>query len=211
MTSSFVDHIPVIVATIIALGASARPAFAPVPAAPVTPPAGRTFSGRGADDALLLAAEAQAICGTFVGGDGALLANTESRAVLANEGTHTTLTLAMDYRGDAADFALIRPVPEVLTAESVSAVDQRLITRIDAWSVPRAFGASSFGCTRARGVRRSATSLSPWISTGRRGRFRRSWARRGLLATARRVGLRRAGSGPPAGSDCLTTPMPSGS
>ncbi len=85
----------------------------------------------------LFAAEAQAFCGTFVGGDGALLANTESRVVLANDGTHTTLTLAMDYRGDAADFALILPVPEILTAESVSAVDQALITRIDEWSVPR--------------------------------------------------------------------------
>ncbi len=86
---------------------------------------------------LLLAAPAHAFCGTFVGGDGALLANTESRVVLAHTGSMTTLTLAMDYRGDAADFALILPVPDVLTAESVSAVDQALITRHDAWSVPR--------------------------------------------------------------------------
>ena len=83
------------------------------------------------------ASQASAFCGTFVGGDGALLANTSSRVVMANDGAITTLTLAMDYTGNAADFALILPVPEVLTADDVGTVDESLIARVDAWSVPR--------------------------------------------------------------------------
>lgn len=86
---------------------------------------------------LHLVAAAHAFCGTFVGGDGALLANTQSRVVLANDGLVTTLTFAVDYQGAAAEFAMLLPVPQVLGPEDVGTVPAELLTRIDEWSTPR--------------------------------------------------------------------------
>lgn len=84
-----------------------------------------------------LIAAAHAFCGTFVGGDGALLANTQSRVVLANDGSTTTLTFAVDYAGAASEFAMLLPVPEVLGPEDVGTVPTELLTRVDEWSTPR--------------------------------------------------------------------------
>ena len=86
---------------------------------------------------ILLVAQAHAFCGTFVGGDGALLTNSASQVVLAREGTRTTLTLAMDYQGDLSEFALLIPVPEVLDAADVTSPEGRLLTDIDTYSMPR--------------------------------------------------------------------------
>lgn len=85
----------------------------------------------------LLVAQAHAFCGTFVGGDGALLTNSASQVVLAREGTRTTMTLVMDYQGDLSEFALLLPVPEVLDAADVTSPDGRLLTDIDTYSMPR--------------------------------------------------------------------------
>lgn len=86
---------------------------------------------------LLLPGFAHAFCGTFVGSDGSTLTNSASQVVLARDGTRTTLTLAMDYTGDLAEFALVLPVPSVLGAEDVAVVDAELLARVDQWSMPR--------------------------------------------------------------------------
>ncbi len=111
---------------------------------------------------LLLSAAAHAFCGTFVGGDGSLLTNHASQVVLAHEEGQTTMTLAMDYTGDLTEFALILPVPEVLTADDVTSPDPQLLEDLDTYSMPREAAytcddivstsfstlgcASSFGC-----------------------------------------------------------------
>lgn len=87
---------------------------------------------------ILLAPAASAFCGTFVGGTDANLINHSSQVVLVRQGTHTTLTVAADFEGDAADFGLLLPVPEVLTAEDVQVVDPALIQALDLYSTPRA-------------------------------------------------------------------------
>ncbi len=86
---------------------------------------------------LFLVSAAHAFCGTFVGSDGALLANRASQVVLARVSDSVTLTLAVDYTGDASEFALLMPVPSVLTAENVSTVDPALLERVADWSSPR--------------------------------------------------------------------------
>ncbi len=42
-----------------------------------------------------------------------------------------------DYRGEMKDFALVIPVPEVLTREQINVGDKALIERVDAFSAPR--------------------------------------------------------------------------
>lgn len=81
--------------------------------------------------------EAAAFCGTYVGGSGATLLNHTATVVMARQGTSTTLTLAMDYEGDASQFALLLPVPEVLTAEDVVTVDPALINKVAQYATPR--------------------------------------------------------------------------
>lgn len=87
---------------------------------------------------ILLASPAHAFCGTYVGGSGDTLINESSQVILARSGTTTSLTLTMDYRGSATEFALLLPVPEVITADDVTAMDQEIIDWIAGFSRPRA-------------------------------------------------------------------------
>lgn len=119
---------------------------------------------------------AHAFCGTFVGGDGALLSNSASQVILAREGTRTTMTLAMDYQGDLTEFALLLPVPEVLLAEDVSSPDVRLLTDIDTYSMPRevaytcddivSTSFSSIGCGSTFGCTASSDYSAGAFDTG---------------------------------------------
>lgn len=81
---------------------------------------------------------AQAFCGTFVGAPGASLTNASSQVVIARASGRTTLTLVADYTGDAADFAMVLPIPEIIGPEDVTAGDSALVEWIGAWSTPRA-------------------------------------------------------------------------
>ncbi|HJN75768.1 MAG TPA: DUF2330 domain-containing protein [Myxococcota bacterium] len=86
---------------------------------------------------LLGANDAQAFCGTYVGQVGADLYNNASQIAVARQGTRTTLTLVNDFEGDASEFAIVVPVPEVLGAEDVAVVEPDVVTRVDAYSAPR--------------------------------------------------------------------------
>jgi hypothetical protein len=87
--------------------------------------------------ALLLTPAAHAFCGTYLGPAGSSFENGTSQVVIAREGTQTTLTLAVDVQGDAADFALVIPVPELLDEADVSLPDGQLFADLDAYSAPR--------------------------------------------------------------------------
>ena len=86
---------------------------------------------------LLLLGQAAAFCGHYVGGVGDELSNTASEVAIVRQGSRITLTLANDYRGDATDFAMLIPVPQVLGEEDVRTVDQGLLPRLAAYSAPR--------------------------------------------------------------------------
>ncbi len=85
----------------------------------------------------LLLPQASAFCGTFVGGEGSTFSNRSSSVIMARQGNHTTLTVAMDYTGDAREFGLLLPVPKVLTAADVRVADSALVQKVQLYASPR--------------------------------------------------------------------------
>ena len=80
---------------------------------------------------------AHAFCGSYVSTAGADLYNEASEVVLVRDGTTTTLTMANDFQGELAEFAMIVPVPVVLTEDDVKVLDPALFERLDVYSGPR--------------------------------------------------------------------------
>jgi MYXO-CTERM domain-containing protein len=108
--------------------------------------------------ALLSPASAHAFCGHYVGQPGSDLYSGASEVVLTRSGTTTTLTLASDYTGDLADFALLVPVPPGITEDDVGLADVELLAKVRQYSAPRYVeyscadlfpkrGCSGIGCT----------------------------------------------------------------
>ncbi len=86
----------------------------------------------------LLAPEpAQAFCGFYVARADARLFNRASRVVLVRDGDRTVLTMANDYRGDPAEFAVVIPVPTRIQREQIHVADPALVDHLDAYSAPR--------------------------------------------------------------------------
>ncbi len=85
----------------------------------------------------LFAPSAWAFCGFFVAQADTSLYNQASQVILARDGNRTVLTMANDYQGDVKDFALVVPVPMVLTEEQVRVSEPTIIKRIDSFSAPR--------------------------------------------------------------------------
>lgn len=86
---------------------------------------------------LFSAAQARAFCGFFVSGADAKLFNSATSVVLARKGTHTVLSMQNNYRGPPEDFAVVIPVPVVLSPETVRTLPRDVFDRVDALSAPR--------------------------------------------------------------------------
>ena len=80
---------------------------------------------------------AHAFCGFYVGKAGAELYNEASKVVLVRDANRTVLTMSADYKGSLEDFALVVPVPTLITREQIHIGDPKLIQRIDNYSAPR--------------------------------------------------------------------------
>ena len=85
----------------------------------------------------LTSGPAAAFCGTYVGSPGVELTNQTSQVIISRQGTHTTLSLANDYEGDATNFAMLIPVPTVLGEDDIATVSPELFQRFDNYSAPR--------------------------------------------------------------------------
>ncbi|NES17598.1 MAG: DUF2330 domain-containing protein [Symploca sp. SIO3E6] len=83
------------------------------------------------------APQAWAFCGFYVAKANTKLYNQASQVVIARDRDRTILTMANDYQGDVKDFALVVPVPVVLTEEQVHVGDPKIIQRLDNFSAPR--------------------------------------------------------------------------
>lgn len=81
--------------------------------------------------------DALAFCGFYVSQANANLYNQASQVIIARNGDRTVMTMANDYQGDVKDFALVVPVPVVLSAEQVSVRDGDTLSRLDRFSAPR--------------------------------------------------------------------------
>jgi hypothetical protein len=80
---------------------------------------------------------AWAFCGFYVAKADSNLYNKASQVIIARDGDRTILTMANDYQGDVKDFALVVPVPTVLTQDRVHVGNPTIIERLDAFSAPR--------------------------------------------------------------------------
>lgn len=76
-------------------------------------------------------------CGFYVAKADAKLFNKASRIVVARDGDRTILTMANDFQGEVADFAVVVPVPVVLQKGQVHIGETAVIDRLDAFSAPR--------------------------------------------------------------------------
>ena len=87
--------------------------------------------------AFFLAANAHAFCGFYVAKGDAKIFNRASQVALVRDADRTVMTMANDFRGEARDFAMVIPVPTVITRGQIHIVDKALIDRLDAYSAPR--------------------------------------------------------------------------
>jgi hypothetical protein len=87
--------------------------------------------------ALTLSGTAHAFCGFFVARAEASLINPVTTVVLMREGTRTVLSMENAYVGPPEEFALVVPVPVVLTRENLRVVPAHLFRQLDALTSPR--------------------------------------------------------------------------
>lgn len=80
---------------------------------------------------------ALAFCGFFVARADASLFNDSSQVVIVHDEGKTVLTMVNDYKGEPRSFALVVPVPVVLSKKLVRVADEKAVARVDAFTAPR--------------------------------------------------------------------------
>ena len=80
---------------------------------------------------------ARAFCGFYVAQADARLFNKASRVALARDGDRTVVTMSSDFKGDLKEFAVVIPVPTVITKEQVHIGETALLDHLDSFSAPR--------------------------------------------------------------------------
>ena len=81
--------------------------------------------------------EAEAFCGFYVAGADSKLYNNATMVVLMRDGTRTVLSMQNNYQGPASDFAMVVPVPVVLTEKDVKILPNEVFDRVDKLAAPR--------------------------------------------------------------------------
>ena len=87
--------------------------------------------------ALATAPSASAFCGFYVAKADTELFNQSSKVALVRDGDRTVITMANDYIGDPTEFAMVIPVPTVITKEQVHISSPALLEHLDAYTAPR--------------------------------------------------------------------------
>lgn len=80
---------------------------------------------------------ADAFCGFYVAGADDALYNNATQVVLMRSGKTTVLSMQNSYKGPPANFAMVVPVPEVLTEDNVKTLPQAVFDRVDRLAAPR--------------------------------------------------------------------------
>ncbi|MCH2215624.1 MAG: DUF2330 domain-containing protein [Flavobacteriales bacterium] len=86
---------------------------------------------------LLLSNDILAFCGFYVAKASTDLFNEKSEVILVRNGDHTVITMSNDFQGDVKDFAMVVPVPVVLSEGQIKVVERGIFDRLDAYSAPR--------------------------------------------------------------------------
>lgn len=87
--------------------------------------------------ALAFGLPAAAFCGFYVAKADTGLFNESSKVVLVRDGDRTVITMANDYQGDPTEFAMVIPVPTVITKEQVHISKASILDHLDAYTAPR--------------------------------------------------------------------------
>jgi hypothetical protein len=88
----------------------------------------------------IVASSASAVlgfCGFYVAKADTKLFNKASQVVLVRDGDRTVMTMANDFEGEPTEFAVVIPVPTVLTREQIHVGEKALVDHLDAYSAPR--------------------------------------------------------------------------
>lgn len=80
---------------------------------------------------------ALAFCGFYVATADSSLYNQASQVIIARDKDRTVLTMSNDYQGEVKDFAMVVPVPVILTEKQVHVGESKILTRLDGFSAPR--------------------------------------------------------------------------
>ncbi len=86
---------------------------------------------------ITIASSANAFCGFYVAKADTDLFNQSSKVALVRDGDRTVITMANDYQGDPTEFAMVIPVPTVITKDQVHISDPALLDHLDAYTAPR--------------------------------------------------------------------------
>jgi hypothetical protein len=78
-----------------------------------------------------------AFCGFYVAKADAGLYNKASRVVLVRNGNRMVIGMMNDFKGNLKDFAMVIPVPSVLTKEQINIGNSATFDHLDAFSAPR--------------------------------------------------------------------------
>jgi len=78
-----------------------------------------------------------AFCGFYVAKADSSLYNQASQVIIARDKDRTVLTMSNDYQGEVKDFAMVVPVPVILTEEQVHVGESKILERLDGFSAPR--------------------------------------------------------------------------
>ncbi len=84
-----------------------------------------------------IATNASAFCGFYVAKADTELFNESSKVAMVRDGNRTVITMANDYQGEPEEFAMVIPVPTVITKDQVHISDPALLTHLDAYTAPR--------------------------------------------------------------------------
>lgn len=95
------------------------------------------FAATTAMAAVALTGGAVAFCGFYVAKADTKLFNKASKVAIMRDGARTVITMANDYQGPLAEFAMVVPVPTVLEEGQINVADNALLDHLDAYTAPR--------------------------------------------------------------------------
>src|SRR5688572_24016747 len=78
-----------------------------------------------------------AFCGFYVAKADTKIFNQASQVVIVRDEEKTVMTMANDFQGDLKEFAIVIPVPTVITRKQIHIGDKKVIDHLDAYSAPR--------------------------------------------------------------------------
>lgn len=95
------------------------------------------FAAASAIAAVTVTGGAVAFCGFYVAKADTKLFNKASKVAIMRDEDRTVITMANDFQGGLAEFAMVIPVPVVLEEEQIHVTENAILDHLDAYTSPR--------------------------------------------------------------------------